>query len=235
MTAKQALARLRKAGTAQNRKIYGRHGVTGDMFGVSYAELGKLRKAIGVDHDVAEALWESGNHDARVLACMIADPERATRSNLNDTVRQIDNYVLADAFSGFVGRSPLAHDRALAWRGSKHEFTGQVGWNLVASLAMNESNGLDLAFFADLLAEIESRIHGSKNRVRPSMNQALIAIGIRNKTLRKKAEAAARRIGTVEADHGATSCTTPAAIPYIGKAWERKAAKEARRKAGRAG
>ena len=73
MTTDQALAALRKAGTAQNVKVYGRHGVKGDAFGVSYAELGRLHKTIGTDHGLARALWATGNHDARVLATMIAD------------------------------------------------------------------------------------------------------------------------------------------------------------------
>lgn len=225
MTKAQALKALKAAGTAQNRKVYGRHGVTGPMFGVSYAALGKLKKQIGTDHDLTEALWDTGNHDARILACMIADPARATKSNLNDTVRQIDNYVLADAFSSFVARGPLALDRAMKWKDSKHEFTGQVGWNLIASVALDEDNGLNSAFFEERLAEVESGMERAQNRVRHSMNQAVISIGMRNKGLRKKAEGVAKRIGTVVVDHGETSCTTPAAVPYIAKAWDRKEAR----------
>ena len=72
MTLKQALGALKKAGTAQNRKIYGNHGVTITMYGVSFAELKKLKKQIGTDTDLARQLWATGNHDARILACMIA-------------------------------------------------------------------------------------------------------------------------------------------------------------------
>jgi len=61
-------------GTAQNRKVYARHGVGEDMYGVSYSNLGKLRKSIKRHHALAEQLWATGNHDARVLATMIADP-----------------------------------------------------------------------------------------------------------------------------------------------------------------
>lgn len=227
-SAREILNDLQAAGTAQNRKVYARHGVGEPMWGVSYATLKQMRKRIGTDHDLAESLWDSGNHDARVLACMVADPARATRSNLNDTVRQIDNYVLADAFGSFVARTPLQQDRALRWKDAKHEFTGQVGWNLVATLAMDPDNDLPATFFQERLQEIESGIGSAKNRVRHSMNQALIAIGLRTEGLRRKAEAAARRIGTVEVDHGQTSCTTPAAIPYIEKSWKRKEAKAAK-------
>ena len=75
MNVKQALAKLKALGTAQNRKVYARHGVTREAFGVSYANLGKLVREIKVDHELALGLWKSGNHDARVLATMVADPE----------------------------------------------------------------------------------------------------------------------------------------------------------------
>ncbi|MSR01503.1 MAG: hypothetical protein EXR94_02000 [Gemmatimonadetes bacterium] len=68
MTLDDVLAQLEKAGSAQTRKTYGRHGITSPMFGVSYAVLGKLVKTIKVDQALAEALWATGNHDARILA-----------------------------------------------------------------------------------------------------------------------------------------------------------------------
>ena len=49
------------------------------------------------------------------------------------------------------------------------------------------------------------------------MNSALIAIGIRNEDLERKAIEIAREIGKVQVDHGATSCKTPDAEPYIKK------------------
>ena len=42
MDSKRILKQLESLGTAQNREVYARHGVTGKAFGVSYANLGKL-------------------------------------------------------------------------------------------------------------------------------------------------------------------------------------------------
>ena len=44
MTRADVLEELKALGTAQNRKVYARHGVQSAMFGVSYANLGKLKK-----------------------------------------------------------------------------------------------------------------------------------------------------------------------------------------------
>jgi len=77
-------------------------------------------------------------------------------------------------------------------------------------------------YFEKFLGVIERAMHSRKNRVRHQMNGALIAIGIRNPALEKKAVAAAERIGKVEVDHGETGCKTPDAVPYIRRAVERK-------------
>jgi 3-methyladenine DNA glycosylase AlkD len=71
------LRELEGLGTAQNRKVYGWHGVKTPMFGVSFAHLNKIDKRIKTDHELAREPWASGNHDARVLAALIADPQAA--------------------------------------------------------------------------------------------------------------------------------------------------------------
>ena len=106
MSYEQVIKALEKAGTAQNRKVYARHGVKEPMFGVSFAELGKLTKQIRTDHELAMQLWKSGNHDARVLATMIADPARLDRKTLDAWADDLDCYVLADAVAKVVSRSP---------------------------------------------------------------------------------------------------------------------------------
>ncbi len=64
---------MKALGSEQNRKIYGRHGVQREMFGLSFDNLKKLAKIHKKAHALALKLWESENHDARVLAYMIAD------------------------------------------------------------------------------------------------------------------------------------------------------------------
>ena len=46
MNKTQVLKQLKSLGTEQNRKIYARHGVKNELFGVSFANLGKLKKEI---------------------------------------------------------------------------------------------------------------------------------------------------------------------------------------------
>lgn len=213
MTLALALAALEKAGTAQNRRLAAKHGVGPQQFGVSYAELKKLAKAIGSDQALAAGLWGSGNHDARVLATMVADPDAFTARDLDAWARDLDNYLVCDAFGTLAARSPQGAARAAAWRDRKGEWVATAGWNVTALLAMGDD--ADEADLAALVPVIATTIHERPNRVRHAMNMALIAIGARGGELEKAALAAAARIGKVEVDHGETSCRTPDAADYI--------------------
>ncbi len=44
MTLDESMRQLERLGTAQNRKIYKRHGSGENVYGVSFADLGKLRE-----------------------------------------------------------------------------------------------------------------------------------------------------------------------------------------------
>ena len=65
-TLTSVMAELKRNGSARTRQTYRNAGVTGDLFGVSYAFLKKFHKKVKTDHDLALALWETGYLDARV-------------------------------------------------------------------------------------------------------------------------------------------------------------------------
>ncbi len=227
MTFDETMAALESMGTGQNRKTYRNHGAGEKVFGVSFANLGALKKKIKTDHALALALWETGNADARSLATMIADPQAVTEAQLDAWAASIDFYVHA----GLLGRhvaaaSPAGLKRMKHWMKSKHDFTGEAGWTALAVRVMDvEGGAVSDEECARHLETIEKTIHKAANRTRYAMNNALIAIGGRGSKLRATALAAARRIGKVEVDHGNTGCKTPEAVAYIARAEARKAAR----------
>lgn len=212
---------LQKLGTEQNRKIYRRHGAGEKLYGVSFGNLGKLKKRIKTDHELARRLWASGNHDARVLATMIADPAGTNAALLDSWKDGLDNYIVTDAFAKFVAASPPARQLAEQWTQSRKEWIGRAGWMLLTHLALHDAS-LAHDYFKPYLETIERRIHASPNRSRDAMNSALIAIALRSAELERESIAAARRIGKVEVDHGETNCETPDAEDYILKVRSRR-------------
>ena len=222
----EELASLGKAGTA---KMYARHGVTEPSVGLSAADLARLVKRLGVQHDLAVELWKSGMHDARVLATKIADPATMAARELEAWMSEASNYVITDALAELAARLPGARSLALRWIQSQDEWRSAAGWNVVASLAL--AGGLDDTIALTLLQRIEKNMAGAYNRTRHSMNGALIAIGGSHVEVRGRALEVAEKIGKVEVDHGQTSCKTPEAAPYIRKMVEHAGRRQAPAKA----
>jgi 3-methyladenine DNA glycosylase AlkD len=220
MSLEEVMAFLEKSGTEQARKTYARRGVTGPMFGVSFGTLFTLVKKIGVDHDLALRLWDTGNLDARNLAYKLADPLRMTPADLDRWVRETEMRICAAYVSMLAEESGKGLETARRWLGSSDERLRSAGWGVVSQLAGRDASMPD-SWFAERLAEIEKDIKAAPNEVRGAMNMALITIGGRSAALKKAALAASKRIGKVEVDHGDTACKTPEAPPYIEKMWAR--------------
>jgi len=219
MTLAEALRALEKAGTAQARKTYTRHGAAEPMFGVSFATLKELTKRIDVDHELALGLWDTGNFDAQNLAVKIVDPARMKPADLDRWARDMSPSRMCGAYAAMLAaETPHGAAKAAEWLASKNARLHGAGWVLLSQLAQRDETAPD-AYFEKRLAEIERTIHAASNAERELMNMAVINIGGRSPALRQAALAAAKRIGKVEVDHGDTACETPDATEYLKKYW----------------
>lgn len=228
MDFKDIYQELEKCGTAQNIKIYTKHGAKGDLFGVSIADLTRIKKLIipsgnktGMNHDIAKELWLTRNVDARILACMVADPLLISRNEANKWVASINYYVLADYFADLIAQTKFGLDIMYLWIQSPDEYIKRVGFSILNYTARNDQSKSDL-FFHGFIMKIKQELQLSPNRAKEAMNNCLIAIGGRSEALRLKVLDAAKSIGEVEIDHGNTSCKTFNIKAYLDKDWARK-------------
>lgn len=218
----EVLQELKSLGTEQNRKIYINHGAGENVFGVSFANLEKIRKRIKKNHTVTQQLWNTGNVDAQSLATMITDAQGMSKDELNDWLALIKYYAIVDLFVRYtVSKSQFFKLLSEEWLRNEDEWVGRAGWVGMSILAMQDKTLSD-EYFLHYLSLIQTQIHQSKNRKKESMNMALIAIGIRNPNLESFAISVAKKIGVVEVNQGNTSCKTPDAIVYIQKTALRK-------------
>ena len=228
----EVMAALEAAGTAQNRKVYARHGAAEPMFGVSYAELGRIAKRIKTDHALARQLWDSGNHDARVLALRVVDPAELDVSLAGRWLPDVDNYILAEGLGGLCAQTWHARTLSDSWRDDPDEWPASVGWFIVMCTA-EDPEVWSVEELRSLLEQIEAEIAVRPNRVRHEMNGAMIVMALRNGSLRQSVLAAAERIGPVKVDHGQTGCKTPDVAPYVERTLAHREAKAARQAAKR--
>ena len=222
------MAALEKAGAAQTRKTYARHGAPEPMFGVSYAVLKTLVKRIGVDHELALALWATGNFDARNLAVKVADPSSPVGGGAEPLDPRGRVPMLGELrrpaarLGGPPRRDPGRRDGPAPPRTPRC----CAAWALIGQMALRDATTPD-AWFEGRLPEIERTIHSAPNDQRDGHEPAADRdSGCRSAALREGGEpAAAKRIGKVEVDHGDTACKTPDAAAYIEKTWAHSTSK----------
>lgn len=215
MNATEVLRTLESKGKPNTAKIHQQHGVLERTFGVSDADLGSIAKRLGKNQALADELWKTGVHDARVLAAQIADPDAVTGQHIARWLSEVNNHIVTDAISELASRMPGALGLARDLVKNKHEYAAAAGWNVFTKAALE--GRLEESEAKRLIGTIKREIHGAKNRVRHAMNGALIAIGGSNAGLGELAIAAARSIGRVEVDHGQTGGVTPDAASQIQK------------------
>jgi len=222
MTFEEVMVELKESGTDQNIKIYKRHGAGDNLFGVSFANLNKLKKKIKFDSELAKQLWKTQNVDAQTLATMILKPAEVNEELIEEWMAEIKYHLLVDLLmKNVVSKMEIAIPFLEQWTASDDEWYGRAGWTLLAHLAMNDKE-LEDHYFENYISTVENTIHNNINRKREAMNSALIAIGGRSEALKKRCQDVAKKIGVVEVDHGETSCKTSDAYSYIEKIWARK-------------
>ena len=220
------LVKLEGYGNTQNRKIYRRHGAGDNLYGVSFANLNKMKREIKYDLKLALKLWKTKNIDAQTLATMIIRPSEVSEELIDAWVKEITYHHLIDSFvKNIVYKSPYSDKKMERWIKSDDEWIGRAGWVLMAVYAMKNSTSSD-EFFDVFLETIREKTQSALNRKKEAMNNALIAIGLRNETLKVKALKIADEIGVVEVDQGETACQTFNAREYIERAWLRKQKKK---------
>jgi 3-methyladenine DNA glycosylase AlkD len=162
--------------------------------GLSMPFLRALAKRTGTDHDLAQRLWRSGIHEARILAALVDDPARVTPAQMERWVKDFDSWDVCDQVCGnLFDRTRPARRKAAAWARRKPEYQRRAGFALMAALAWHDRNAKD-GVFLGFLPLIERYAFDERNFVRKAANWALRNIGKRNRTLHKAAVACARRI-----------------------------------------
>ncbi|MBI4804337.1 MAG: DNA alkylation repair protein [Desulfovibrio sp.] len=195
MTAGEILDTLKALGSEKNRQGMARFGINvANACGVSMASLRPLAREYRRDHTLAEELWETGVHEARILACLIEDPGRASLEQLARWVQDLDSWDITDQFCNkLVVKTPYAWLLASDWALRPEEFVRRAGFSLMAQLAVHDKAAQDKEFLP-LLELIEATAYDERNFVKKAVNWALRQIGKRNQNLRLKAVASAKRL-----------------------------------------
>ena len=192
MTSEQIIANLKQYANAQAIDGMARFGIRPTQaLGVSIPTLRKMAKEIGRNQVLALELWDSGIHEARILASMIAEPRLVSAGQMEEWVNDFDSWDLCDQVCGnLFDKTPYAYQKAVQWSQQEQEFVRRAGFVMMAELAVHDKQAPDEAFLP-FFPLIKQYADDERNFVKKAVNWALRQIGKRNDHLRGLALACA--------------------------------------------
>ena len=195
MNYEKLLKKLKSMEKPENVEGMARYGINPkNNLGISIYKLRPIAKEIGKNHDLALKLWNSGIHDARLLACFIDDPKKVTSKQMDLWAYNFDSWDICDqACTSLFDLTPLAWEKIIQWSKHEKEFVKRGAFSLIAGLAVHDKNAND-KMFEKLFPIIIRESNDDRNYVKKAVNWALRNIGKRNKVLNKKAIETAKNI-----------------------------------------
>lgn len=194
-TVTELVERLKALARPSHLEKLPRFGIAADRaFGVPVPLIRDLARACRTRHDLALPLWDTGWHEARLLAPMIADPRATTPTLVDRWTEQFDSWDVCDlCCMNLFRRLPFAFDKVREYAGRDEEFVRRTAFALMATLATGDKKAGDERFMAffDL---IEAASTDPRNFVRKAVDWALRQTGKRNLRLHAAALDVSRRL-----------------------------------------
>jgi 3-methyladenine DNA glycosylase AlkD len=165
-----------------------------NALGLSTPQIRALARRLGKDQGLAEELWATGIHDARILASLVGDPLAIGRGTMDRWARDFASWDICDACCcNLFDRTPYAWDKIRKWAANNREFVRRAAFATLAAKAVHDKQAAD-GLFLDALPLIEECAFDNRNFVRKGVNWALRNIGKRNASLLPAALACAERV-----------------------------------------
>jgi 3-methyladenine DNA glycosylase AlkD len=189
------IARLEGLASPADAAGMARFGIRGArVLGVPVKTLRAIARELGRSHALAERLWASGIHEARILASIVAEPKRVDPAQMERWVADLDSWDLCDqCCTNLWVRTPFARDTALEWSEREEEFVKRAGFVLMVQVAGKDKH-VPLELLHRYLARAEAAAGDERNFVKKAISWALREIGQRSPELNEAAVRVARRL-----------------------------------------
>ncbi len=186
---------LRTHGNARTIQSMRKFGIdSARLLGLDTRQVQAVARGAGRNHSMALRLWRTGYFEARLLACLVDDPEMVTERQLERWARDLDSWAICDgACQDLFSKTRFAWGKAFEWSRRPEAFVKRASFALVAKLAVHDRTAPDSKFIR-FLGVIEREADDPRKYVKKGVNWALREIGKRNRSLNSAALKAAARI-----------------------------------------
>ena len=194
-TVEEAVSELGRHAREENRAGMARFGIeVSSALGVPVTRVRAVGRNIEPSHQLALDLWESGIHEARILASIVDRPPWVDRAQMDRWAANFNSWDLCDqvCLNLFENCGP-AEECIRDWSRDDREFVRRAAFSLMACRAVHRKSEPDQTFLA-YLPIIEKYASDPRNFVRKAVNWALRQIGKRSPELHEPSLALARKL-----------------------------------------
>ncbi|MEE1943661.1 DNA alkylation repair protein [Pedobacter sp. KR3-3] len=151
--------------------------------GVSMPKVRALAKQIRKNQALSLELWETGIHEARILATIIGEPKLVNEQQIDRWTNDFTSWDVCDQACGnlFV-RTPYFKPKVFEYAKAEKEFVKRTGFVLMAEAAVHLKKEPDETFL-EFFQLIEREAWDNRNFVKKAVNWALRQMGKRNARL----------------------------------------------------
>ena len=194
-SAAECVELLKSKGSKKNKAGMARFGIdTGSAFGVSMPDIREIGKTTEKNHDLALTLWDTGFHEARILAGLVDKPQWVTPDQMESWVKDFNSWDLCDQICGnLFDRTAHAHGKILEWSKREEEYVRRAAYAMIAWRSVHDKRADD-GEFLPYLELIGRDAHDGRNFVKKAVNWALRQIGKRSASLHRPALSLAKEL-----------------------------------------
>jgi 3-methyladenine DNA glycosylase AlkD len=179
----EALGELEAVADPSRRPGMARVGIEVERaLGVSVPQIRRIAKRAGTDQALAEGLWTTEVHEARMLATLVADPRTLDRTRMEDWVAGVDSWDVGDFAADLFAATPHRDAAVTAWSVRDEPYVKRCAFAMIARRAVSDKAAPDAAFAA-YLPMIAVAARDDRNEVKKGVSWALRQIGKRNRAL----------------------------------------------------
>lgn len=221
VTVKDILAQLKKMGDEKTRAVNIKRGADDNQFGVKLGDIRGVAKKIKANHEVALALWETGNLEAQLVATLLIKANDLSTAQMESLVRSVTVVQVYEWLHSYVLKDhPDKESLRQKWMATDHPMAARAGWRLTAGRMARSPDGMDPEA---LLNRIESEMGTADPLVQWTMNNCLAEIGINFPEHRQRAVNIGEKLGIYRDYPTSPGCTSPFAPIWINEMVKRQA------------
>ena len=153
MTYEEIVEKLESLKNPKNVEGMARFGIRPKtkVYGIPIPETRKIAKDLkgnpGKNHEMALKLWDSGIHEARILAGYIEDPEKVTQRQFEKWVKDFDSWDIVDQVcSSVLDKTSFVYRKIFELANRKGEFVKRTAFTLICCLTVHDKKMPDKDF-----------------------------------------------------------------------------------------